>query len=123
MHGLSVLRPCLLTVASLLFPHNAPAMDNPTDHDARVVLDPLVMLGAGWPLAVNLLLGAVLAVLTFRRLTRLGVPGARRAFWTAVVVGFGPAAYVVYRACENDRAWHRLETAPVKQPLMIQSAA
>jgi hypothetical protein len=123
MQGLSLLRPPLLVVASLFFPRQAPALGNPTDDDARILLDPLVMLRARWPLVLDLLLGAGLAALAFRRLGRLGVPRGRRAFWTALVLTFGPAGFVVYRACEGDRAWQALETAPAPRPLVIQSAA
>jgi hypothetical protein len=132
MHGLSLLRPPLLMAISLLFPRSLPAGvkgaaetvgSNPTDDDTRILLDPLVMLRARWVLLLNLLLGATLAALTLRRLGRLQVPAARRAFWTAVVLSFGPAGFLVYRASERDRAWQRPEPAAVKQPLLIQSAA
>jgi hypothetical protein len=123
MHALSLLRPPLLEAASLLFPRKPPALGNPTDDDARIILDPLVMLGARWVLLLDLLLGAGLAALTLRRLTRLGVPAPRRAFWTAVSLALGPAGFVVGRAWEGNRAWQPLEAAPPKRPLLIESAA
>jgi hypothetical protein len=121
MHGLSLLRPPALMVASLLFHRGGPDL-GPTDDDTRILLDPLVMLGARWVLALGLLLGAALAALAFRRLTRLGAPARRRVFWSVVVFLFGPAGFVVYRACEPARAWQPVPET-VRQPLLIQSAA
>jgi len=129
MHGLSLLRPPPLEVASLLFPRSrtvgaaGPIGNNPTDDDARILLDPLVMLGARWVLVINLLLGVGLALLTFRRLTKLGLPAGRRAFWSALVLLTGPAGFVVQRACEGARAWQAPEPATAKPPLIIASAA
>jgi hypothetical protein len=123
MHGLSLLRPPLLELASLLFPSSPPNLGNPTDDDTRILLDPLVMLGARWVLIIDLLLGAALAALAFRRSTRLGLPAPRRLFWTLVAFGFGPAGFVVYRACEGDRAWQPLPEAAPKRALLIESAA
>jgi hypothetical protein len=122
MHGLSLMRPPMLMVASLLFPRTGPTLGNPTDDDTRILLDPLVMLGARWVLVLDLLLGAALAALAFRRLTRLGAPRSRRLFWTAVVFCLGPVGFVVYRVCETKRAWHPVPET-VKQPMLIQSAA
>jgi hypothetical protein len=122
MQALSLLRAPVLAAISPLV-HRVRSLGNPTDNDARIVLDPLVMLGNGWVLGLNLLLAAVLATLTFRRQSRLGAVDGRRVIWTAVVAAFGVPAYVIYRACENKRAWHVLDVAQVRPPLLIQSAA
>lgn len=124
MHALSLLRPPLLVLPSLLLPHVPAPQSNSTDDDARILLDPLVMLGARWVLALDLLLAAALATLTLRRLTRLRLPPTRRAFWSALVLAFGPAGFIVSLACERPRAWHPVEEpATAKQPLIIQTAA
>ena len=83
----------------------------------------MVLLGDRWSLALELLLAAALAALTFRRLGQLQVPAGRRAFWTALVAGAGLLGYVVYRACENRRAWHTLDLTQARPPLVIRSAA
>lgn len=122
MLGLSLLRPPVLVAASLFSPQERITFGNATDDDQRIVLDPMVMLRATGVLPFCLLLGASLAVLTFRRLGRLGVPAPRRAFWTAAVFLLGVLAYLVQRACENTRAWRPLEET-AKPPLLIKSAA
>jgi hypothetical protein len=122
MHGLSLLRPPLLMVASLLFPRTGSGLGNPTDDDTRILLDPLVMLGARWVLLLGLIIAAALAALTFRRLSRLGVPAPRRLLWTAAVLALGPAGYLVCRSCEGARAWQPVPET-IQRPLLIQTAA
>jgi hypothetical protein len=122
MQGLSLLRAPVLTLASLLAPPTK-TLGNPTDNDARILLDPLVMLGSRWALALTLLVAGVLATLTFRRLGRLGVPASRRAFWTALVAASGVLGFIVYRTCENQRAWHALDLTQARPALLIKSAA
>jgi hypothetical protein len=124
MHALSLLRAPLLASLSLAAPRTPPTMGNPTDDDARIFLDPMVMLGAHWLLGANLLVALALAGLAYWRLGKLGASPARRGFWCGGILLFGVAGYLVYRACENARAWQPLEgTEPVKRPLLIQSAA
>jgi hypothetical protein len=122
--GLSLLRPPLLSTISLAFPRTPPALGNPTDEDARILLDPLVMLGNHWILGLHLLVTALLTGLTVRRLARMGVPMSRRIFWGVGVAVLGPVAYVVGRACEPARSW--LPMAPATEPraaLIIRTAA
>jgi hypothetical protein len=123
MLALSLLRPPVLSTISLAFPRTPPALGNPTDEDARILLDPLVMLGNHWILVAHLLVTGLLVGLTLRRLGRLGVPGARRAGWAVAVATLGPAAYVVCRACETARAWQPLAAPEAKPALLIRSAA
>jgi hypothetical protein len=123
MTSLSLLRPPLLTLGAVPFRREQLDFGNPTDDDARIFLDPMVMNHAGWILPLCLLLGAGLAVLTYRRLGRLGLPPSRRALWTGTVFCFGVLAYVVHRACENDRAWRAPPKEEASAPLLIKSAA
>jgi hypothetical protein len=122
MQAVSLLRAPLLALTSAGVRLSPVPLGNPTDGDARILLDPVVMLGGTGILVVNLLLGLGLAALAWRRLGQLGAPAPRRGFWTATVFLFGIAGYVLYRTCENRRAWQPLEVAE-RRPLLIQSAA
>jgi len=123
MLALSLLRAPALEVASLLAAGTLPIV-SPDEADATTFLDPMVALGARWLVPVNLALAALLAVLAFRRLGRLGVPPGRRLFWTATVLVLGVLGYLAQRAVENARAWRTIDAAPpAARRLLIESAA
>jgi hypothetical protein len=120
--AVSLLRAPLLEVFSLALAGSTPV--SRVEHaDATIFLDPLVALGTTGLVPINLVLAALLAALTFRRLTRLGVPLPRRLGWCAAVLLTGLLGYLAQRSSENARGWRAVAPAPEepRRPLLIQT--
>ena len=96
----TLLRPPLSALPSLWA-----APERASEPGPRLLLDPGVTLGLRGALVLNVLLAFGLGALAFWRLGRLGASAKRRLFWTAAVLLGGPAAYLIHRAVETNRAW------------------
>ena len=113
--GATVLRPPLSAVPSLWASPERVSVLGP-----RLLLDPGVTLGLRGALVLNLALAFGLGALAFRRLQRLGASPRRRFFWASAVLLGGPAAYLVHRAVETNRAWKPLPAeATQPAPLLL----